>query len=131
MTYRYDAMKAAVDEGYRRHRDAPAMPSQGAALEESRRSEFTRHHQFDCSCDVSAAHSTAMTNNSRTANSCTAVYQEELCGYMAGYAAVKLGYTKLGFLGGMAVPRCRCRYGYGFVQGADAAAAEEQAPRSR
>ena len=27
-----------------------------------------------------------------------AVYQEELCGYMAGYAAVKLGYTKLGFL---------------------------------
>ena len=31
-----------------------------------------------------------------------AVYQEELCGYMAGYAAVKLGYTKLGFLGGMA-----------------------------
>ena len=52
-----------------------------------------------------------------------AVYQEELCGYMAGYAAVKLGYTKLGFLGGMAVPAV-VRYGYGFVQGADAAAAE-------
>ena len=52
-----------------------------------------------------------------------AVYQEELCGYMAGYAAVKLGYTHLGFLGGMAVPAV-VRYGYGFVQGADAAAAE-------
>ena len=52
-----------------------------------------------------------------------AVYQEELCGYMAGYAAVKLGYTKLGFLGGMAVPAV-VRYGYGFVQGVDAAAAE-------
>ncbi len=52
-----------------------------------------------------------------------AVYQEELCGYMAGYAAVKLGYTKLGFLGGMAVPAVM-RYGYGFVQGADAAAKE-------
>ena len=52
-----------------------------------------------------------------------AVYQEELCGYMAGYAAVKLGYTKLGFLGGMAVPAV-IRYGYGFVQGADAAAQE-------
>ena len=52
-----------------------------------------------------------------------AVYQEELCGYMAGYAAVKLGYTKLGFLGGMAVPAVM-RYGYGFVQGVDAAAAE-------
>ena len=52
-----------------------------------------------------------------------AVYQEELCGYMAGYAAVKLGYTHLGFLGGMAVPAV-VRYGYGFVQGCNAAAVE-------
>ena len=52
-----------------------------------------------------------------------AVYQEELCGYMAGYAAVKLGYKNLGFLGGMAVPAVQ-RYGYGFVQGVNAAAAE-------
>ena len=52
-----------------------------------------------------------------------AIYQEELCGYMAGYAAVKLGYKNLGFLGGMAVPAV-IRYGYGFVQGVDAAAAE-------
>ena len=52
-----------------------------------------------------------------------AVYQEELCGYMAGYAAVKLGYKNLGFLGGMAVPAV-VRYGYGFTQGVDAAAAE-------
>lgn len=51
------------------------------------------------------------------------IYQEELCGYMAGYAAVKLGYTQLGFLGGMAVPAV-VRYGYGFLQGADAAANE-------
>ena len=57
------------------------------------------------------------------ANLYCAVYQEELCGYMAGYAAVKLGYKKLGYLGGMAVPAV-VRYGYGFVQGADAAAAE-------
>ena len=52
-----------------------------------------------------------------------AVYQEELCGYMAGYAAVKLGYKHLGVLGGMAVPAVQ-RFGYGFVQGADAAAVE-------
>jgi len=58
------------------------------------------------------------------ANLYCAVYQEELCGYMAGYAAVKLGYKKLGFLGGMAVPAV-VRYGYGFVQGADAAAAAD------
>ena len=52
-----------------------------------------------------------------------AVYQEELCGYMAGYAAVKLGYKNLGFLGGRSVPAVG-RYGYGFVQGVDAAAAD-------
>ncbi len=52
-----------------------------------------------------------------------AVYQEELSGYMAGYAAVKMGYKHLGFLGGMAVPAVM-RYGYGFLQGVDAAAAE-------
>ena len=52
-----------------------------------------------------------------------AVYQEELCGYMAGYAAVKLGYKNLGFLGGMAVPAV-VRYGFGYVQGVDAAAKE-------
>ena len=52
-----------------------------------------------------------------------AVYQEELCGYMAGYATVKLGYKHLGFLGGMAVPAV-VRYGYGFVQGANDAANE-------
>lgn len=57
------------------------------------------------------------------ANLYCAVYQEELCGYMAGYAAVKLGYKNLGFLGGMAVPAVQ-RYGLGFVQGVDAAAAE-------
>ena len=52
-----------------------------------------------------------------------AVYQEELSGYMAGYAAVKMGYKHLGFLGGMAVPAV-VRFGYGFVQGVDAAATE-------
>ena len=58
-----------------------------------------------------------------TENTYCATYQEEISGYMAGYAAVKLGYKHLGFLGGMSVPAV-VRYGYGFVQGADAAAAE-------
>ena len=57
------------------------------------------------------------------ANVFSAVYQEELSGYMAGYAAVKMGYKHLGFLGGMAVPAV-IRFGFGFVQGADAAAVE-------
>ena len=58
-----------------------------------------------------------------TENVFSAVYQEELSGYMAGYAAVKLGYKHLGYLGGMGVPAVK-RFGYGFLQGVDAAAKE-------
>jgi len=58
-----------------------------------------------------------------TENVYSAIYQEELSGYMAGYAAVKMGYKHLGFLGGMAVPAVQ-RFGYGFLQGVDAAAKE-------
>ena len=57
------------------------------------------------------------------ANTACLTFSEEQAGYLAGYAAVKDGYTKLGFLGGMAVPAV-IRYGYGFVQGANAAAVE-------
>ena len=57
------------------------------------------------------------------ANTACLTFSEEQAGYLAGYAAVKDGYTKLGFLGGMAVPAV-IRYGYGFIQGADAAAKE-------
>ena len=59
--------------------------------------------------------------NTENVYCCT--YQEELSGYMAGYGAVKLGYKHLGFLGGMNVPAVT-RFGYGFVQGVDAAAKE-------
>lgn len=65
----------------------------------------------------------AGTDTYKQDNVYSAVYQEELAGFMAGYAAVKMGYKKLGFLGGMAVPAV-VRYGFGFVQGADKAAAE-------
>lgn len=51
------------------------------------------------------------------------LYQEEQAGFLAGYAAVMDGYRDLGFVGGMAVPAV-VRFGYGFVQGADAAAVE-------
>ena len=58
-----------------------------------------------------------------TSNTALITYKEEQAGYLAGYAAVTDGYKELGFLGGMAVPAV-IRYGYGFVQGADAAAKE-------
>ena len=52
-------------------------------------------------------------------------FKEEQSGYFAGYAVVMDGFTKLGFCGGGGGtnPAC-CRYGYGFAQGAEAAAAE-------
>ena len=50
-------------------------------------------------------------------------YAEQESGFMAGYAAVKDGYTKLGFLGGIAVPSV-IRFGYGFVAGVNYAAEE-------
>lgn len=56
-------------------------------------------------------------------NVATFVYREEISGFMAGYAAVKEGYKKLGFLGGLGVPAV-VRFGFGFVQGANAAAVE-------
>ena len=57
------------------------------------------------------------------ANLACLTFSEEQAGYLAGYAAVKDGYTSLGFLGGMAVPAV-IRYGYGFIQGCDDAAEE-------
>ncbi len=53
-------------------------------------------------------------------------YQEEQACYFAGYAVVMEGYTKLCFCGGGGGtnPAC-CRYGFGFVQGAKAAAEQK------
>ena len=48
-------------------------------------------------------------------------YAEQEVGFYAGYAAVKEGFTSLGFMGGMAVPAV-VRYGYGFIAGAYQAA---------
>lgn len=56
-------------------------------------------------------------------NVASVMYAEEQSGYLAGYAAVKDGNTKLGFMGGMAVPAVQA-FGYGFLQGAEAAATE-------
>ncbi len=59
------------------------------------------------------------------ANVAGIAFCEEQPGYMAGYAVVKEGFEKLGFAGGGGGTNpAVCRYGYGFVQGANAAAAE-------
>ena len=64
-----------------------------------------------------------VTYGSLSSNAVAVTYKEEQAGYLAGYAAVRSGYTQLGFVGGMPVPEV-IRYGYGFIQGANAAAEE-------
>ena len=60
----------------------------------------------------------------RTAkNTVGILYAEDQAGFLAGYAAVKDGNRRLGFVGGMAVPAV-VRFGYGFIQGAEYAAKE-------
>ena len=52
-------------------------------------------------------------------------FHEQQSGYLAGYATVMEGYTKLGFMGGGGGTNPACqRFGYGFLLGAEAAAAE-------
>ncbi len=115
---RVSMIEKAIDEGY----NVIVMPGYAFAPAIAATAPKYADVTF-IALDVSEFDLTSAGLETLPANLFSAVYQEELCGYMAGYAAVKLGYTKLGFLGGMAVPAV-VRYGYGFVQGADAAAAE-------
>ena len=109
---RYDAMKAAADNGAKVIVCAGFM--QGNALAKAA-AEFT---------DVMFIFIDGWAFDGLN-NIAGIAFKEEQCGYLAGYATVKEGYTKLGFCGGGGGtnPAC-CRYGYGFVQGAAAAAAE-------
>ena len=112
---RYDAMKAAAENGAKIIVCAGFM--QGTALAKAA-AEFT---------DVSFVFvdGWAMTDadGNPLTNTLGIAFQEEQCGYLAGYAAVKEGYTKLGFCGGGGGTNPAC-CGYGYVQGASAAAAE-------
>jgi basic membrane protein A len=70
-----------------------------------------------------APHTADYSDFNTAANTASIMYAEEESGYLAGYAAVKDGYTKLGFMGGMAVPAVQA-FGYGYLKGAEDAAAE-------
>ncbi len=113
---RYDAMKAAVENG------AKVVVCAGFMQTEALKQAASQYPDVDFifidGTPVSTDDGTVLTNVAAIA------FQEEQAGYLAGYAAVMDGYTKLGFCGGGGGenPAC-CRYGYGFVQGADAAAA--------
>lgn len=118
---RFTAMKAAVDNGAKVVVCAGFMQTTALRMAAS---QFTDVSFVYIDGDVIRAD--AKDENSAVLTNVAGVaFKEEQCGYLAGYAAVKEGYTKLGFTGGGGGtnPAC-CRYGYGFVQGADAAAKE-------
>jgi len=54
-------------------------------------------------------------------NTVAVYYAEDQAGFLAGYAAVRDGFRRLGFMGGIAVPAVQ-RFGFGFIQGAEYAA---------
>ncbi len=114
---RYDAMKAAVDGGAKVVVCAGFM--QEAALKKAAAEFPETSFVFIDGYPVADESGEILTNVAGIS------FQEEQSGYFAGYAVVKEGFTKLGFSGGGGGtnPAC-CRFGYGFVQGANAAAAE-------
>ena len=118
---RYEAMKAAVDNGAKVVVCAGFM-QEGAlrmAAKEFPNVSFVFVDGYPITEEAGVDGSPVLKNVAGIA------FKEEQCGYLAGYAVVKEGFTKLGFTGGGGGnnPAC-CRYGYGFVQGADAAAKE-------
>ena len=116
---RYDAMKAAVEGG------AEVVVCAGFLQEAALRKAaidfpevpFVFIDGYPLTEDPANPDSPVLTNVAAIS------FQEQQAGYLAGYAAVKDGFTKLGFSGGGGGtnPAC-CRFGYGYVQGANDAA---------
>ena len=114
---RYDAMKAAVDGGAEVVVCAGYL--QEAALKRAAM-EFP-----DVPFVFIDGYPLTDDDGNVLANVAGISFQEEQAGYLAGYAAVKDGFTKLGFSGGGGGTNdACCRFGYGYVQGANAAAEE-------
>ncbi|WP_394961683.1 BMP family protein [Candidatus Allofournierella merdavium] len=114
---RYDAMKAAVDSGAEVVVCAGYL--QEAALKRAAMEFPDTPFVFIDGYPLTDDAGNTLTNVAGIA------FQEEQAGYLAGFAAVKDGFTKLGFSGGGGGTNdACCRFGYGYVQGANAAASE-------
>lgn len=128
---RYDAMKAAVDGG------AEVVVCAGYLQEAALRKAALEFPDTpfvfidgypiqEKATEYDEATGEALPNDSPILTNVAGIsFQEEQAGYLAGYAAVKDGFTKLGFSGGGGGTNdACCRFGYGYVQGANAAAEE-------
>ena len=127
---RYDAMKAAVEAGAEVVVCAGYL--QEAALREIANEfpevpfVFIDGYPLQAEATQYDENGNALPNDSPILiNVAGIAFQEEQAGYLAGFAAVKDGFTKLGFSGGGGGTNdACCRFGYGYVQGANAAASE-------
>ncbi len=114
---RYDAMKAAADAGAKVVVCAGFL--QASALSRAAAEYPDVNWVFIDGWTQTDANGNVLTNVAPIA------FKEEQSGYLAGYAIVKEGFTKLGFMGGGGGTNAACcRYGYGFAQGVSAAAKE-------
>ena len=113
---RYDAMKAACDNGAKVVVCAGFL--QEAALKKAAAEYPDVAFIFIDGYPISV-------DDKVLENVAPIAFAEEQSGYLAGYAVVKEGFEKLGFTGGGGGTNPACvRYGYGFVQGANDAAKE-------
>ena len=102
-------------------RGAKVIVCPGYLFEEAVYSAQTTYPEVKFVLIDGTPHPADSTESTIADNTVSIIFQEEIPGFLAGYAAVMDGNTKLGFCGGMAVPAVQ-RYGSGFVQGADYAA---------
>ena len=113
---RYDAMKAACDNGAKVVVCAGFL--QEAALKKAAAEYPDVAFIFIDGYPISV-------DDKVLENVAPIAFAEEQSGYLAGYAVVKEGFEKLGFTGGGGGTNPACvRFGYGFVQGANDAAKE-------
>lgn len=115
---RYNAMKAAADAGAKVVICAGYL--QGEALRRAAKEYPEVKFVF---IDGSIVRESDSEEAAALKNVAAIDYNEEQSGFLAGYAAVAEGYTKLGFTGGGGGTNPSCnRFAYGYAQGAESAA---------
>lgn len=110
-------MKAAIEDG------ASILVLPGYLFEDAVYDLQTQYPSVEFLLIDGEPHTADYKTYKTEANTSCIIFKEEQAGYFAGYAAVMDGYRQLGFCGGVNVPAV-IRYGYGYVQGAEAAATE-------
>ena len=128
MTYKYYQPSAVSDDAYLAaiqlavQGGAQIIVTPGYLFETSVHSAQTLHPTVKFVIIDGAPHAGDYVPDIKT-NTVSIMFNEHESGFLAGYAAVKDGNRKLGFIGGMAVPAV-VKFGIGYIAGAFYAADE-------